>query len=153
MTLLLLTVAVCCASAFVPVVNAEAYLAASALTNSFGGVWGLAAAAAMGQMAGKSIFYLAGHRSTSWRWLRRREIRWTSRLARWEEWARGRPVARAALLLVSATSGLPPFALVSVLAGRMRLPFPTFLLAGFAARWVRFAAVLGAAGWIAHLWA
>ena len=153
MTPLLLTLCVCCASAFLPLVNAEAYLAASAVTARFGGVWGLAAAAAMGQMAGKSVFYLAGQRSTQWRWLRRREIRWTSRLARLEEWAGGRPMAGAALLLVSATSGLPPFALVSVLAGRMRLPFGTFLLAGFTARWVRFAAVVGAAGWITHLWA
>lgn len=152
MMLLLLTLAICCASAFVPLVNAEAYLAASALADPFGGVWGLAAAAATGQMAGKSFFYLAGLRSTQWRWLRRRETQWTSKLARWEERASGRPVAGTALLLLSAASGLPPFALVSVLAGRIRLPFVAFLAAGLVARWARFAVVLGAAVWITKLW-
>ena len=58
----------------------------------------------------------------------------------------GRPWATALLCLVSASVGLPPFAVVAVLLGRFRMPVVAFLLVGGLGRLVRFAAVAGLSG-------
>lgn len=58
----------------------------------------------------------------------------------------GRPWATATLCFVSASVGLPPFAVVAVLLGRFRMPVVSFLVVGSLGRLVRFAAVAGLSG-------
>jgi membrane protein YqaA with SNARE-associated domain len=55
--------------------------------------------------------------------------------------ARKRRVA-AATVFVSASTGLPPFALVSALAGGWRIRLSSFFVVGFAGKSARFAGVL-----------
>lgn len=151
--LALLTVAF--VSALVPVVNLEVYLGGMALLGVSGSWWevtGFAAVAAVGQLAGKTLFYLAGRGALSLpRRIRvpaastaesPRRARVAARMSRWQGRLQKRPWLAAGLVGTSASVGLPPFALVSVAAGSLRIPLPVFVLAGLAGRWVRFVAVL-----------
>ena len=150
MTLLLSTFGVCFVSALVPLVNAEAYLGGVAVLSSNAGVWSLAATAALGQMAGKSIWYLLGRSSLGWGWVRRRteSERWQRAYATWQRRTQGSPWLVGALVFASAVVGLPPFAVISVLAGQLQVPLPLFLATGFGGRLIRFAAVLGGAAFL-----
>lgn len=150
---LLTLLAVAFVSALVPVVNLEVYLGGIALLGASQSWWevaGLAGVAAVGQLAGKTLFYLAGRGvltlprrlraagSTE----RSRQRRIAARMARWQGLVERRRWLSGALVGTSASVGLPPFALVSVAAGSLRVPLPVFVLAGLAGRWARFAAVL-----------
>ena len=53
----------------------------------------------------------------------------------------------AGLVLVSAYSGFPPFAVLAVLAGQLRMSLTLFLTVGLVGRWLRFATILGGAAW------
>lgn len=75
----------------------------------------------------------------------RSRVRGWSGLRRVEAVA-GRPWATGMLCFVSASVGLPPFAVVAVLLGRFRMPVVSFLVVGGLGRLVRFAAVAGLSG-------
>ena len=131
-------------SAFVPLVSIELTLvAAAATTRSDGLVFVLVVAAAIGQMLGKSCIFLGG-RGVSLRAKPHtpdRRVR-GERLGRLLARAGRRRAAAASTVLVSAFSGLPPFALVSALAGAWRIRLAQFFALGFAGRSARFAGVL-----------
>lgn len=135
------------ASALVPVINIEAYLSIRAALASVEAIWLLAFVAAVGQMAGKLIWYYLGASALSWGWVRRKvELpKNAARLETWRARTHERPVVAGGLVLVSAFSGLPPFAILSVVAGQLRMSLPLFVTLGLAGRWLRFAAVLGGA--------
>ena len=57
----------------------------------------------------------------------------------------------APLLFASAVSGFPPFAIVAVLAGQLRMNVGLFLGVGIVGRTLRFAAFLGGAAWLTDL--
>jgi len=140
-------------SAFVPLVSIELALVGAAATGTSGRLLvAQVLVAAAGQMVGKSCFFLGG-RTAFLRSTKRRKPR-RSRTAQWFE----RLVARAArqrgaaavAVFVSAVTGLPPFALVSALAGAWRLRLPSFFVLGVVGRSARFAGVLllpHVAGW------
>jgi membrane protein YqaA with SNARE-associated domain len=136
------------ASALLPLLNAEVYLAALAVSQPVP-IWPLAIAAGLGQILGKLLYYLVGRSSLEWRWVRRHTDtpRFQELLSRWRARVDDRPLVGAALVLVSASTGLPPFAIIAVLAGTLRLSLPIFLAVGFVGRVLRFAFVLGAADW------
>ena len=138
----------CLLSAFVPVVNAEIYLVGVAVASDAPASM-LALAAAAGQMLGKMVFYLLGRGVLDVSRLRRKSRTsgaWTARMARVQLWCGRHPWGPAAVTLVSATAGLPPFAVVSVLAGTLRMRWWLFAVCGFAGRFARFLAVLLAPG-------
>lgn len=184
MLALLATVGVGAVSALVPVVNLEAYLGGLALLGAHPSWWQVAAisaAAALGQMAGKTLFFLAGRGVLTLPDRLRRETadagqqtgaavavagsgsgeptatatatatlappsqrsRVRARLAAWQSQLERRPWLAAGLLLVSASTGVPPFAVLSVTAGAAGVGLPTFLVTGFLGRWARFAVILG----------
>ncbi|HEX4978361.1 MAG TPA: VTT domain-containing protein [Nocardioides sp.] len=137
------------ASALVPLINIEAYLGVRASVASLDSVWLLAFVAAVGQMLGKVVWYYIGASALSWGWVRRK-VEKPKNLARLELWRRrthDRPVLAAGLVLLSAFSGFPPFAVLAVLAGQLRMNLPLFVLVGLLGRWLRFAVVLGGAAW------
>ena len=140
-------------SAFVPLVSIELALVGAAATGTSGRLLvAQVVVAAAGQMVGKSCFFLGG-RTAFLRSTRRKKPR-RSRSPQWLERlvarAAGQRAAAAVTVFVSAVTGLPPFALVSALAGAWRLRLPSFFALGLAGRSARFAGVLllpQVAGW------
>ena len=73
-----------------------------------------------------------------------------ARLEKWRVRTHERPVVTGGLVFLSAFSGFPPFAIVAVLAGQLRMQLALFFTLGLAGRWLRFAAVLGGAEWLSR---
>jgi membrane protein YqaA with SNARE-associated domain len=140
-------------SALVPLVNIEVYLGARGAVASVHAIWTLALLAALGQMVGKVVWYYLGASSLKWGWVRRRmeTPKAIERLERWRERTHERPVVAGALVFASAFSGFPPFAIVAVVAGQLRMSLTLFFVLGLVGRWLRFAAVLGGAAWLGEL--
>lgn len=126
------TLVVCFLSTVILVIHAELFLIAMSALSPPEALPLLVLLAALGQMAGKSLVYLGGSGALrlSER-LQRASARWREKIARW----RG---ANAQLILMSSFTGLPPFMLVSVVAGALQIRFRTFLLCGFIGRLGRF---------------
>lgn len=147
---LLLLLGVGFSSALVPVVNIEAYLAVRAVVGGAVGVWTFSLVAAVGQMLGKLIWYRIGASSLGWSWVRRR-VETPKALARLELWrarTQERPGVAGASVLVSSLLGVPPFAVLAVVAGQLRMNLALFLSLGLLGRWLRFAGVLGGMAWL-----
>ncbi len=137
-------------SALVPFVNIEAYLGVRGAVAGAPQLWLLGLFAAVGQMVGKTAWYYLGASALDWGWVRRRAEtpKAVSRLEKWRERTRERPVLAGTLTFVSALAGLPPFAILAVLAGQLRMSLALFLALGLGGRWLRFTAVLGGAEWL-----
>jgi membrane protein YqaA with SNARE-associated domain len=154
MLLILTTFAYMAVSALIPVFNAEAYLAGVAATVVADAdpvkLWLLGLLAAGGQMVGKVLWYCAGRYALEWRWLKRRTSspRWQANVAKWQRRIGDRWWLAALFLLASAVVGFPPFAVMSVLAGQLKVPLPVFVVTGLVGRTVRFSALLSGAHWL-----
>ncbi|MFP5346872.1 MAG: VTT domain-containing protein [Actinomycetes bacterium] len=138
----------CLLSAVVPVANAELYLLGVSVATDTSPV-ALAVAAALGQMLGKLLFYLVGRGALDLSRLRRKGTakgRWSERMDRVQAWCDRHAWGPTAVTAVSAFAGLPPFAVVSVLAGTLRMRWWLFAGVGFVGRFGRFLAVLLAPG-------
>ncbi|GAB3959658.1 VTT domain-containing protein [Micromonospora vulcania] len=132
------------ASAFVPFVNAEAY---AVFAGQPGGSVVIAVVAlSVGQTAGKLVLFETGRRGSgrlARRFARRnqsgrvaaRTARWAERVRRWLSRRRtGLPT-----VLLAASVGVPPLALVSMAAGTAGLRHWEFAVACLLGRVVRFA--------------
>ncbi len=141
------------ASALVPLINIEVYLIGLGAITSPGNVWLLSAVAGVGQMAGKLIWYYLGANALRWGWVRKKAEtpKAKAKLELWRKRTQDRPVVGALLLFASAWSGFPPFAVVAVLAGQLRMNVVMFLLVGTVGRTLRFAMFLGGATWLTNL--
>jgi membrane protein YqaA with SNARE-associated domain len=121
-------------SALVPWVNAEILLLAAlpaAMTHGAGP--GLVVALTLGQMVGKSVVY----------WLSREAIgrtggRVTARTERWRTRFVQHPRSAVAIVGASALLGVPPFYIVSIVAGTLRMSFAVFLTVGGLGRLAHF---------------
>jgi membrane protein YqaA with SNARE-associated domain len=136
------------ASALIPILNVEAYLAAVAIKAHNLSDWQLAAVGAGGQTAGKVLWYLAGTQSLRIRWIRQKMAteKWQLSYERWHERIIGRPVFAGAISFTSAVTGFPPLAVIAVLAGTLRMNFPIFFVTVFVGRTIRFWMVLAGVG-------
>lgn len=123
-------------SAIFPVVNAELAMVGlvAALPNP--NLLPLVAVATGAQMAGKSMMYWLGRRGG-----RLTTGRYARAMERWGHRFRGSSWGVGALVFVSSVSGLPPFYLISTLAGAFRTSFASFLVVGSAGRFVHFTAL------------
>jgi membrane protein YqaA with SNARE-associated domain len=141
-------------SALVPLVNIEAYLGVRGAVAGVDSLWWLGFAAALGQMVGKVVWYYLGASSLSWAWVQRRieTPKAQARLALWRQRTDERPVVAGGLVFLSALSGFPPFAIVAVVAGQLRMHVWLFFALGLLGRWGRFALVLGGAEWLSKFW-
>lgn len=139
-------------SAVVPVVNLEAYLGIRAAVADVDDRWLLGFVAAVGQMAGKVLWYYLGASSLEWGWVKRRveKPKAQARLVTWRGRTEERPVLAGLLVFASALTGFPPFAILSVLAGQLRMSLTLFVVLGLAGRWLRFVAVLGGVAWLSR---
>ena len=141
------------ASALVPLVNIEAYLGVRGAVAGTTSVWLLGLVAALGQMLGKTVWYYLGANALSWGWVRRKveTPKAQERLSLWRSRVHERPVVAGVLTFASAFSGFPPFAILAVVAGQLRMSLAVFLGLGLLGRWLRFSAVLGGAAWLGRL--
>jgi membrane protein YqaA with SNARE-associated domain len=123
-------------SGFVPVVNAEIFLVAVSALAPPERLPLVVIMATLGQMVAKALLYLAGRGIVRLPLGRYRDsLEETSR--RLERWGH-----RDLLVLVSSTTGFPPFYATTLVAGALRFPFARFLVAGAVGRIVRFSLVV-----------
>ena len=113
-------------SAVLPWMNAELIvLSLPAIARSPAALIALVVVATIGHMTGKSAIY----------WLSRRgAVPKAGRLGRWlDRWReRGveQPGRTTGLVLLSSLAGVPPFLVMTAVAGAIKLPFGLFLAAG-----------------------
>jgi membrane protein YqaA with SNARE-associated domain len=131
-------------SGVVPIVNAELYLVGVVL--AVGGVpeaLVLAVVVALGQMIAKAVLYQSARGVTNGvTKLGRKRTPKLERMierarAKVERW-RGKPLS---VTFVSASVGLPPFYLVSVVAGMLEVRFRAFFAVGLLGRTLRFGTI------------
>jgi len=122
------------ASAVFPWVNAEVIvLSLPAVAPSRAALILLVLIATAGQMTGKCFLYWAGRKGNKVLPGRAGQI-----LTKWRDRLEARPSKAVALVLISSVVGLPPFYLMTLLAGALRMNFLVYLTAGTAGRLVRF---------------
>lgn len=153
MTVLAAVLGLAFTSALVPVVNIEAVVAVACTQSSAAPIL-LALAAGVGQMAGKLLWYWGGSNVQRAPWVARRlaKPKPQAALERWRVRVHGRPYLTGAILFASASFGFPPFAVMSVLAGAIRVPLPVFLVIGLIGRSIRFYAVASGADLASDWW-
>lgn len=124
-------------SAFIPLINAEIYLAAVALaTKSIPLAIVLGLITALGQMIGKVGIYKAAQKGANLKkYEENGKLERARRLmAKWKD----KPHV---LTFISASTGIPPFFIVSLVGGMLELPFAAFMAVGFLGRSIRFVTV------------
>ncbi|SHF35232.1 membrane protein YqaA, SNARE-associated domain [Streptoalloteichus hindustanus] len=135
-------------SALIPVISMEVYLVGVVLHAPELPWWLLGLVVAVGQIAGKLLYFYAGRGSLPLPRLLRRKAavrgRWAEHLDRFREQCQRRPAWSVVLLLVSATASLPPFAATSVVAGVANIAPTTFVVTGLVGRFARFGALAAA---------
>jgi membrane protein YqaA with SNARE-associated domain len=141
------------ASALIPLINLEVYLVGLSAVSDPGRVWLLATVAGIGQMVGKLVWYYLGANALRWGWIRRKveTPKAQAKLELWRGRTHNRPVISSMLVFASAFSGFPPFAIVAVLAGQLRMSLAIFMAMGVAGRILRFATFLSGGAWVTHL--
>jgi len=146
--LLLTVLAVSFVSALFPLVNAEAFLVWVA-TQGSGPLAATAAVAAVGQVAGKLIWYYAGLRTVESEWMRKKleKSKRGQLLAKWQARTQDRPWAAGALCFAAAFVGLPPYLAVAAIAGLLGVGVRLFVVTGLVGRFLRFWLVLELASW------
>lgn len=165
---LCVTLGVAFSSALLPLVSIEIFLVGLVVQEPHIPWLALGAVVAVGQVAGKLVYYYAArgdlhlpgwlHRGRE-RPLTARRIRWqlrTKRLRAWVETLREKCLRHPRWMVgtygLSSILGVPPFMATSVLAGMVRMSLSTFLSAGLAGRFIRFSAVAASpavfAGWL-----
>ena len=124
-------------SAVLPWVNAELLiLSLPAVANSNAELATLVLLATAGQMAGKCIIYGTARRAGTVPSGRLRDT-----LDRWRERAARRPSSPVMVIGLSSLVGVPPFYVMSAVAGAIGVNFWSFLAAGTCGRLVRFGAL------------
>ncbi|MEV0703412.1 VTT domain-containing protein [Saccharopolyspora sp. NPDC050389] len=133
-----------------PLVNIELYLLGVVSTVDGVSWWAFGLAAAVGQVAGKTLFYLAGKGSFALGERLRKRVE-TKRRGRWAGWiekfhrrTEERPWWGLGVLCLSAVPGIPPYSLMCFLSGAAGIPLVGFLLASLVGRSLHFLIVAGA---------
>jgi membrane protein YqaA with SNARE-associated domain len=128
----------CFASGFLPFVNAEAFLIiiSSALLSK-SQLLMVTALASLGQMAAKCTMYFVARRS-----FKHPPQKYEDKLARARTKLEGWRYGAGFFVFVSSSTGFPPFYVVSIMAGMLKLNFVTFLVFGLTGRFIRFGITL-----------
>jgi membrane protein YqaA with SNARE-associated domain len=132
-------------SGLVPAVNTEAYLLTLAALAPSGALAPAVVFLTVGHMLAKALLYLAGSGALRSRFLAARQARLDGVKRRLGPMRSG----TWAVLFSSALTGIPPFYVVSVAAGSLRVSLPRFLIVGGSGRLLRFAAVVALPGLLA----
>lgn len=135
-------------SAFIPLLNAEAFVVAAAAGGPSAAWWGVLGVS-LGQTAGKVAIFVMVRKGVPRRFLRERTRRpakqptsaWRLKVRDWS--ARlllhlDRPWTGGLVVFVSAFAGVPPLAVVAVVAGLRRTTVVAFTVAVIVGRLARF---------------
>lgn len=133
--ILLATFAVALGAGLVPFFSIEAYVLALSAASPSADLVSVALATSLGQMTAKSVVYLAGRGV-----LKLPMRRAAHGLGAVSKRLAGRRGAMA-IVLTSAATSVPPFYVVCLAAGALRLRFGPFFIAGYAGGVARFAAL------------
>ena len=131
------TFVICFLSGLIPVISAEVYVVAVlALAGSPALAVAVTLLAALGQMVAKGVtFYSAqGLLSLPLGRYQAKLDRARGRVERWKQ----KPLL---VTFISSSVGLPPFYIVSLLAGALEIRFWPFMAVGFAGRVLRFGVI------------
>jgi membrane protein YqaA with SNARE-associated domain len=167
---LCVTLGVAFGSAIVPLISVEVFVIGLATSNS-GAHWlAVGAVVALGQVAGKLLYYLAARGSIRLPHFLHKHVhrerepsprrdRWRAR-TKWlnakvealRERCHRHPHWMAGTYGISSIVGLPPYMATTVLAGMVRMRMSTFVTAGLLGRWIRFSALAASpalfSGWL-----
>jgi membrane protein YqaA with SNARE-associated domain len=123
-------------SAIVPLFNMEAYIAVVHARSDRGSALGLAFIGSLGQNVGKLVWYYLSLGALDVPWLKRRmeTPRRQASFRRWRDHVHGRPVMSGLLTFVSAAVGFPPFFVMAMVAGALRMNVVVFFVAGVLGR-------------------
>lgn len=151
MILLLATFGVSVASALIPIVNVELYLAGLGAVGT-GRALTLGVVAGAGQSVGKIVWYEIARRGMQSEWAQRKLATPKVRESydRWVERITGRPWYGGGILFVAALFGLPPLLVMAAVAGALKMPYWVFLPTIFVGRALRFWLVLAGVEFILH---
>ena len=135
-------------SAVIPWVNAEAIVVAlPAIAHSPTELAALVIVVTIGQMAGKCVVYVAGRRALALsersesKGVRLGTGTIAERAARWQARAANSPWQAVGLVGLSSAAGIPPFYVMSAVAGAVGMNLGWFLVAGTTGRLIRFGAL------------
>jgi membrane protein YqaA with SNARE-associated domain len=133
-------------SSVVPVFNMETYIVV-AYARSDATALQLAFVGSLGQNVGKLVWYYVCRQSLDIGWLKRRmeTPKRQAQFQRWSDFVQGRPGLSGLLTFGSALVGIPPFFVMAMIAGTLRMNVVVFFLAGLAGRTLFFWAILGGA--------
>ena len=136
------TLGLCAASAVIPIINGELVLLGAVATMPEA-IVPLVLVAAVGQMIGKCVMYGAGAGVVTLAEKKdeKKKKTLTRYIERYREKFESHPRSAAALVLVSSSVGLPPFYVISLLAGAFRFGFWRFAILGLIGRTARFAVI------------
>ncbi len=146
MKLLALTVFFGMVSSVVPVFNMETYIVV-AYARSDATALQLAFIGSLGQNIGKLVWYFVCRESLDIGWLKRRleTPKRQAQFQRWSDFVQNRPGVSGLVTFVSALVGVPPFFVMAMIAGTLRMNVFVFFVAGVAGRTLFFWAILGGA--------
>ena len=134
------TFGMCVIGGFVPIINAEVYLATAGAMSERSMIIPLVLAGTLGQMTAKTAIFFAGQGMLRLPVARDSE-RMQRVLAKAKAW-RG-PVEL--FVFISAVVGIPPFYIVSLLGGALKLRPWHFIVLGLVGRFIRFYIVVAGA--------
>lgn len=147
---LLATMGTAAVGSVLPFVNIEVYLLGVLSTVPGLVWWPMALAATVGQMAGKTLFFLAGQGSftlTS----RLRRLTEAKRGSRWARWldtfhqrCQEQPWWGLTMLFIGAIAGIPPFTVMCFISGAAGIRLIGFLTISMIGRAIHFLLVAGA---------
>lgn len=167
---LCVTLGVAFGSAVVPLLSIEIFLVGLATQEPNIPWLALGAVVAVGQVAGKLIYYYAARgslhlpaflrrkprldaepspRRERWRLRTKRVRAWVERL---KEKCHRHPRWMVGTYGLSSVFGMPPFMATSVLAGMVRMRLSAFLSAGLVGRFIRFSALAASPALFASWW-
>jgi membrane protein YqaA with SNARE-associated domain len=130
------TFVVCFLAGLIPLINAELWLiAVTLMLASPAGLPAIVVLAALGQMVAKVLLYYAALGTVKLPGLDKRIAKARAQLDRWRDRPRW-------VLWASATLGLPPFYIISLLAGALEIRLRTFCVIGMTGRLIRFSALV-----------
>lgn len=144
MKLLAGTFALSFASALLPFINIEVYLAVVATQVGTAGLVGIAVLAGLGQTLGKLVWYVVTLRGMDSRWMKKRLAKPRVKAAhdKWQARAEGRPAFMGAVNFSAAFLGVPPMLAMAAVAGSVKMSLPIFLSTCLVGRTLRFYVVL-----------
>jgi membrane protein YqaA with SNARE-associated domain len=129
-------------SAVIPVLNLEFYLAtvSAVAPNSLMYLTLILFIATFSHMIGKGLLYGAGRGIVKISWKNKKFS--TKQIKELQLKMKQSPAKNSVFLFFSGITGLPPFYLVTIIAGTLKINFWNFFICGFAGRLIRLAFVL-----------